>query len=367
MFFTASNVVHYLSARGLINTSKLVDGDFFVVEAGQRNRNFKVIQSSARSIFVKQVSSTDHASLATMRREVEWYSNMQLQNDLKLPMPAMIASDTVRHCLLLELIPDALNLTEYLQHYGHFPESLGDSLGSALAQLHQASHLAVLANLCDQHGAISLPKKKPWIFSMREISPTATGGVRKLIEFLNERPDLLANLDRLRDAWQIDAIMHGDMKWDNCVLYADENETLQIKIIDWELVDAGDASWDIAGILQSFVTHAILSIPENQDVKSTDFLHEDRLLSQAMLTVIGQFWSGYLRNIGAENVAIPDYFLRCVEFTAARLILTAFGFLCYSEVMTSHAQIMLVLSQQMLNEPKCAAIRLFGWREDFPS
>ena len=38
MFLTASNMAHYLLARGTIPPAVVVDGDFMVIEAGRRNR-----------------------------------------------------------------------------------------------------------------------------------------------------------------------------------------------------------------------------------------------------------------------------------------------------------------------------------------
>ena len=52
MYLTATNLANYLINRDIITAASVVDGDLAVVEAGRRNRNFKVIRRSNPSLFV---------------------------------------------------------------------------------------------------------------------------------------------------------------------------------------------------------------------------------------------------------------------------------------------------------------------------
>ena len=49
-----SEVATYLLRRGLISEACIVDGDFQVVDASRRNRNFKAISKAGPSYMLKQ-------------------------------------------------------------------------------------------------------------------------------------------------------------------------------------------------------------------------------------------------------------------------------------------------------------------------
>ena len=57
MLLTSTNIVHYLLERGLVSAEQVVDGDYMVVEAPRRNRNFKVMKRD-RKRAVSKASTT---------------------------------------------------------------------------------------------------------------------------------------------------------------------------------------------------------------------------------------------------------------------------------------------------------------------
>lgn len=359
MFFTASNLVHYLLSRNLIPLASVVDGEFKVIEAGQRNRNFKVMQDARSGLFVKQVKTLDSLSITTLQREVACYQFAQAFPAWAQYMPRLISHDRARHSLCLELFVGAENLSEYFFRSATLSVQVAGLLGTVMATYHDA---VVLANLQPEQ-LEQFRQQIPWILSFTEAPAGATGGAIAFIDFLNKNAELPRNLQRLRQDWRVDRIIHGDMKWDNCMVFPDADGVLQLKIIDWELLDLGDGSWDVAGILQAYLVHLV-----NSTVKSAvldTFKEEDvlRILSENASPIfpsIQAFWRNYCVTLRIAENEIEGYFLRCVEFAAARLVLTSFEWSCQLRDLTKHSQIMLLLSHQMLLDPARAGRDLFG-------
>lgn len=48
MHLTAANLAYFLMDRGLLGADEIVAGNFAVVDASRRNRNFKAIRKGAR-------------------------------------------------------------------------------------------------------------------------------------------------------------------------------------------------------------------------------------------------------------------------------------------------------------------------------
>ena len=61
-----------------------------------------------------------------------------------------------------------------------------------------------------------------------------------------------ADLEYVRDSWQFESLIHGDVKLANIVLGQDA-----IKIFDWENVTSGRPEWDTVGLLQSVLFEAL--------------------------------------------------------------------------------------------------------------
>jgi hypothetical protein len=359
MFFTASNLVHYLLARALVAVADVVDGHFMTLEAGRRNRNFKVILGPGMGLFVKQIKVLEEQSMVTMRRETECYQFARDYPDWAGLMPRMIDHDPLRHSLIVELIPAAKNLSEFHSRHGEYSVEAARLAGKALALYHRAVPHESLPP-----GQMGLFRKQvPWIFALREVPAKASGGLVELIACLQAHPQQLANMARLGQAWRFDGIIHGDMKWDNCLVFADGNDVLQLRIIDWEVVDIGDAAWDLAGLMQSYLGRWIYSVELAQATSLQQFLDHASIRIETMFAAIHALWQGYL---DASLIARPDayaFLLRCMEYAAARLVLTAFENVCYAPTMNEYAKKLLFLSQQIFHDPQEAASKLFGLTE----
>ncbi|MCH8617562.1 phosphotransferase [Undibacterium sp. TS12] len=369
MFLTPSNMAHYLLARGTLTPATVVNGDFMVVEAGRRNRNFKIIHRNGSGLFIKQIKDMEAMSISTMQREAACY-RMALQegyHGLAQLMPRMIDHDADRHCLTIDLLPSGENLTEFHQRRHSFPVEIGKMLGVSLGTYHQTLRGKPLR----AEDLANFPRTAPWILSFHQTSlmggNTLSGGVQQLGAIIRQYPDLQNNLMRLARQWQYDSIIHGDMKWDNCVVYPDAEGKLNLRIIDWELVDYGDASWDIGAILQAYLTAWIFSMPLVQENSPEKYVSKAAYQLETMQPAIHAFWRSYTETAGIGKAQANAYLLRCIEYGAARMVQTAFEILYYSNTMTAHAATLLQVSQNILLNPRQAATALYGFPQELSS
>lgn len=369
MFLTASNMAHYLLARGTIPPAVVVDGDFMVVEAGRRNRNYKIIRRDGTGLFVKQIKEVEPMAISTMQREAACYRMAQKEGYQALAnlMPNFVDHDAARQCLTVSLLPGGENLTEFYARKKAFPAEIGKLLGVALGNYHQTLRGKTL----QAEDLSSFPRMVPWILSFHQNSMqagnTLSGGVQQLGALIRQYPDLQQNLARLAQDWRYDSIIHGDMKWDNCVVYPAPDGEMALRIIDWELVDYGDASWDTGAVLQAYLTSWIYSMPLYHDFNPTSFVDKAVYPLEGMYPSIHAFWRSYVQTAGIDKSQAYAYLLRCIEYGAARMVQTAFESLYYAPVMTNHAAILLQVSQNILRNPRQAASALFGFGGELQS
>lgn len=361
MYLTIPNIVPYLIGRGLTTPKAVVDGDLTVIEAGRRNRNFKVLSKSSRSLFLKQVKTTAPDALMTLQREAAFY---QLIRDrpafapLAAWIPPLVDYNPANFSLVVELLPDAENFTEYHTRTNGYPEYFGELIGRSLALCH-----SLLPQLLTDPSNLSVfPRQVPWVMTfdpatmapLTQLGPLGT----QLAAVLRQSPDFLQRLLAVRYEWRFDSLVHGDVKWDN-YLVATRDETHHFRIIDWELVDIGDAAWDIASILGSYLGYGIMLTPD-QGEEPTAVFERSRPKLDAMRPALARFWTTYTAARGIDARSGRVYLERCLRFTAARLVLAVFEYLYNATQLNSNALALLGVGQSILFNPSRAVSDILG-------
>lgn len=364
MFLTASNLAHYCIMRGIVAVTDIVNGDFVVLEAERQNRNFKVRVGKQRGVFLKQIKELGVFAEARIRKEATCYRAAKTFPEWAAHIPEFIAYDESRHCLAIELLPRGENMKEIAQRCDEFPLEIARLLGQALARYQ--SCLDSPASIVEEAGF--LPQHTPWIltYHLRSLFPEGaiSEGALQFGAVIRGLPKLQEQLARLRREWRFEVLMHGDMKWDNCVVYPDANGDMQLKIIDWELVDFGDASWDVAGVFQSFITHGIMKLFPDTSAAVADVLNESRQRMPALFAPLRAFWTAYVATRKLDEQVALMHLLRCVKYSAVRLLQTAFESLFNSSTVHNYAAALLSLSQTILDDPTSAAVELLGFSEE---
>jgi hypothetical protein len=103
----------------------------------------------------------------------------------------------------------------------------------------------------------SVPPAIPWILHLFIPGPAefvwGHPHMRWLLEHLQNRWHWQSLLKQLRHQWRPQTLMHGDLKWDNSVLYRSAFGP-KVCLIDWELAGWGDPAWDLACLVQELCT-----------------------------------------------------------------------------------------------------------------
>jgi hypothetical protein len=161
MHLTTANLPYFLINGGLLSRDEIIESDFAILDASRRNRNFKVIRKSGCGLFIKQMRESHPDAMYTLRREAACYEHARDDSTLGRLMPRLITYDSARHLLIIELLPEAESLTEYLARERAFPAGIGGMLGEALGLYHShftsAAGNETLGLLFPRHLAASRP------------------------------------------------------------------------------------------------------------------------------------------------------------------------------------------------------------------
>jgi thiamine kinase-like enzyme len=129
-----------------------------------------------------------------------------------------------------------------------------------------------------------------------------------------------------------------------------------IRLVDWELADFGDPSWDAGSVLQGFLTSWISSIQAPPDGAS-DFA---RLPLARLRPAIRAFWHAYVEALGVDGAEADRRLDRAVRYGAARMVQTAYEFTQFSREIAGPAVWLLQASLNLLKDPRRGTVELFA-------
>jgi Ser/Thr protein kinase RdoA (MazF antagonist) len=368
MLLNTDTVVHYALQKGFLNLGSVVDGDLTVVEAHRRNRNFKLTQQHHAGLFVKQVQQLEPQAMATLQRESVCYSiarEIPEFASLAELLPGFCAYDPVRHVLVLELLSGYETLSEYHYRLRAFPVEVATLLAKALGNYHRDTR----EKLETATQASVFPKMAPWALSIHQQQPewfqSLSAANSQLLQIVKQYGEFASTLGALRADWHFGALIHGDMKWDNCLIKADgkpEGKPV-LKIVDWELSDLGDPLWDVAAILQSYLSYWILSMPVTPGLSIEQIMAGAPWPLETLQVPMRAFWNTYREVAAIPKKEKKTLLLRSIRYGAARMIQTAYESLSFAMQVNSNALYLLQVSMNVLLNPDEAASELFGITE----
>lgn len=362
MLLTSTNIVQYLLERGLVSAQQIVDGDYMVVEAPRRNRNFKIMNRQRHGLFLKQVARWDEPSLATLRVEAHCYRLTNEHQDfaaLRNLVPKFHGYDERRAVLVTELLAGGESLAEYYHRHHAFPLAVATQLGQAFGQYH------CLVRTFQSDAAVPIfPKRVPWVLSFHTMSPeylqNVSTGNYQLLEILKRYPDFGRILDKLASEWKFESLIHGDIKWDNCVLVPTSPQAVTLKLVDWELADWGDPSWDVAAIFSAFIVFWIQSIPLTPGTPIETAMTQAQFPIEQMQPAIDAFWKAYCETMQLDSVTARDVLRRAVLYCGARTVQTAYEYVQSSPQLSQLSFLILQASLNILTKPEEATQELLG-------
>lgn len=351
----AATLVSYLISRDLIDTESIVNGTIVVRSQPRRNYNFEVKRNVGLSYFVKQ--GVDADTNATIEREAaayEFLSNPKIR--ISRYVPKFIGFDRARSILILELVDNSINFSDYVAKRGRFSYSLGRELGRALASLHSLGQAAPFAQDGDVvPWGLTFPNTS--LDSLRELSAASIELLRVGQSYHGYR----ALLSELKKDWSPGSLIHTDIKGSNCLARTGSGDRLtRVSIVDWELATLGDPLWDVGSAFADYLASWVYSIPIMSDTPVERFPQLARYRLTDIQPAIKRFWDAYSTGRGFNDTAAADAILGSVKYAAARLAQTAFEETQSKIALSGTALCLLQLSWNILKRPTEAVARLLG-------
>lgn len=224
------------------------------------------------------------------------------------PFPATVA--VVDDALVTAAVDGGATVTERVRA-GELPAiEAAHAVGTALGRLHA---FAVDAGLLR-----GLPTDLPWgLRLLRETAPRFVAEhapAAALHGELRRRAGLVQGLAQLAERWSATHLVHGDLRWDNCIVEAGSG---QVVLVDWECAVRGDPAWDLGCAMAEHLGLGPLA-PGGRAAGAWPTLDEALLEVGDELRTLG---SAFATAGGATAAALLP---RAAEYAAARLLHMAF-------------------------------------------
>jgi aminoglycoside phosphotransferase (APT) family kinase protein len=347
-----SDIAHYLLSLGLVKACAVTDEDLTVVDASRRNCVFIAATRAGPTYVVKQAGPR---TVHTLAHEAAVLRVLAGSPELTGAVPAVVRHEPAAGLLVLSTPPGAQDWGEDHARAG-FPRTPARALGRALAALHRlpADGVEKLPQGVERMWALTLPEPS------HELLLDLSAGAQDLVGRLQASPHMCQRLQELREPAGDDALVHGDLRWANCLALAapGARRRTRVLLVDWELAGPGAAGFDVGTVLAEYLRAWIGSIPI---VEPGD---PGRLVARAghplrrMHPAMREFWSAYR----LESPACPAL-RRVIELAAVRLLQTAVEYAQALAAPSAHVVTLLQLADNMLRDPEGAALSLLALRE----
>ncbi|HKI02260.1 MAG TPA: phosphotransferase [Thermoanaerobaculia bacterium] len=355
------NAAPYLLERGLVTVQSILEGDLSVVSVARRNRNLRVERRDGIGYLIKQPDGPSEGTRHTLWREAGFFDLCHREpalGEVREIVPRLVHFDPQGPLLAFELLERPANLWEHYSasQAAAFPVETARAVGRALGTVHRALQPLLAAN--DPRLGF-LPRGMPWVLRVHKPGPellsTLSQANYQTLRILQTQERLSENLDRAGKLWKTETVIHGDIKSDNVLVLPDG-----VRLVDWELAQAGDPAWDVAGALQDFVLFWVFSMPVGGGMSAEEMAAAARFPLAVLQPAIRAFWRGYRAAAGLAGEAANAVLGRAVPFSAARLIQSAYELAHDSAALPAHSVLLLQISANLLGDPERGQLELYG-------
>jgi aminoglycoside phosphotransferase (APT) family kinase protein len=321
-------VAAYLLARGLVTRRSIVGGTLRIADATSRNRNFRVSAAPGESLLLKQAIVADSAE--SLANEAALYQRLTAAGgSLAETMPRLHGFDEAHDLLILEWIDDGVDLYRHHAPRARCSAPLARALGRVLATLHAVPPDDEELR-CDAPWVLSL--HRPRLEALRYLSAASI----ELIGAIQRDAAFAGALDDLRENWRVEALVHRDVKWANCIVTG----ATTIVLVDWEMAGWGDPALDVGSALGEFLGWRLRA---GGDIGVPD-------------PAIAAFWRAY----GLDGAPAAELLERAVRYAGARLLQSAYEKTQETGLAHERADRAATLARDLLLSPRAAAAELLG-------
>lgn len=361
MILSRHNTLLFLLNHGLLTVRDLVTQSIAVRSHSQRNRGFSVTWPNGHGYYVKQHQPDagpwePHSTVACEAHLLQRFSHTSA---IQTWVPQLRYYDAPRQALVIDWLPHATPCQQAVLVNDLPDPTAAYGLGRALAQLHRA-----LADLALDNGkGLAISAQPPWPLTFHKLHPLVSEdqswGQAQLVALVQQQQDVMAALADLAANWPTSQLIHGDMKWQNCLVtgdFTDPNPAEPCMFIDWEMAGLGDPLWDLAGLAQSYLKDWLdrLSI-FNSDTRPEQAVQQSSKSLPPYQAALHQLWRAYL-NHSLTSVSVERFMALC----GARLIQTLYEDNTDEAMLNPAHTLLLQLARNLLLQPSNGAQHLLG-------
>jgi len=348
----AADVAGYLLDRRLLSPRAVVHGGLRVTDTSRLNRVFVVTTEDGPCFVLKAADGADGAGVA---REAAVLERLAAVDGLARWLPRLVVHDHAGGLIVFESARHARDLTRHHAR-GRFSCALARDAGRALALLHALGPAVLDVEPTDPRPALRL--HEPDLESIRGMSPAAI----ELTRIIQGSHELCAALDELAATWRYDAVIHGDIRWDNLVAVRRDASTrwTRLQLIDWELCGPGDPAFDIGAYLGEYLRAWLQSIPITDPEDPARLLAHAGLPLRRMRPVLRAFWSAYADHARATAPELSRRLRRASRFAGLRLLTAALEEAQGHDELRARVAYLVPLSRNVLRRPEEASAYLLG-------
>ena len=342
-----ADVAPYLLSRGLALPSDVVDGTLSISDGSRRNRVY-LVSTGADDVHVLKQDATGQA--AALAHEAGVLRALARVASLRDRIPAVVEYDGPSALLVLRTPGGGRDWGAHHALAG-FPVTQARALGTLLADVH-ALPADTVAEAPRGHAPMwGLSLLEPPIELVDELS----AGGREVVARIQENRSLASRIASLGDGLSAERLIHGDVRWENCVAVAARPglRRTRVLLIDWELAGRGVPAFDVGSVLAEYLRVWVGSVP----IASPSPPGQAGYPLARMQPAVGAFWSAY-REAGAR---VP--LREVIELTALRLLQAAVERSQGLAVPSRPVMTLVQLAANLLSQPEAAALQLLGLRE----
>jgi aminoglycoside phosphotransferase (APT) family kinase protein len=233
--------------------------------------------------------------------------------------------------------------------------------GRTLGLLHRRPS----ANLAGTSRAECFDRSPPGIYTAHRGGPLLRWlgiGQLRLIDRVREHPLLAPALDRMSAGWSCVGLIHGDVKWENCLWTQAPTGAEMLKWIDWELADLGDSCWDAGCFVQAYLSRWVRDLPLQTEWSLSDRLQRGARLLSAMQPALRAFLEEYFAAIETHESEAAALIERIMCCAAARMIQMGLEVMQGQPEPTPEALCLLRTSAEIMARPREALSLLLADR-----
>jgi hypothetical protein len=347
-------IVTYLIESGLLEAQAAVQDRVRVAEQSRRNLNYLVMVDEA-GYFVKQGVGRERRS--TIGAEANAHQFLSRSTSLAPYLVALRKFDPARALEVFDLVPSASSWRVHHVRTRRFPLMFARQAGRALARLHCIPIPSVRPVDLRRGPAeiLSIHRPPAAIFDS-----TSRAGL-KVAAMVQAAPGLGDALDSAASNWRFERVIHGDIRWDNCLVFPGHNSprATRLKLIDWELARVGDPAWDIGCIFAEYLGSWLTSIPSSPDLSPDEAMDQASVPLERVQPSVRVFWDVYLKSLDSP-LDMKELLVRAARFSGARLIQSGFERADRKAQVSTSSVVLMQLGFNMLVRPSTAATHLLG-------